>query len=309
MDFSEKARGHYNKGNELYLEDDFEGALDEYKKAIQLDATKPEYFVKQSICSFALEEYAQALGDAEDALRLDGNSGVAYLRKGMALLALHEPKLARSTFEHGRNVDQGDKLKWDEWIAKAREGEEDLAQDCRTEQKVNEDIPFSVGVSTAGYSEMDDVTQTGFTETTPSSPTLKKVKKEDSSFNDILSRGSKKEKDMWALREKEKGNDAFKVGDYDQAIAHYSKAIQLDPTNPALYSNRATAHYCQHSLEVSRTFFLSLSLSHIYIHIYICLILSLVLGFLVSLDNPIANFNCFYRLISQGFITRCDEVC
>lgn len=29
---------------------------------------------------------------------------------------------------------------------------------------------------------------------------------------------------------------------YDEAIAAYSKATQLDPTNPVYYSNRAAAH-------------------------------------------------------------------
>ena len=42
--------------------------------------------------------------------------------------------------------------------------------------------------------------------------------------------------------EKELGNAAFKVGDYEKAITHFSKAIELGATH-VLYSNRS-ACYC-----------------------------------------------------------------
>ncbi len=41
---------------------------------------------------------------------------------------------------------------------------------------------------------------------------------------------------------KEQGNDAFAVGEYDAAVVHYSKALQLHPSDPALWSNRAAAY-------------------------------------------------------------------
>ncbi|XP_059448560.1 uncharacterized protein LOC132179798 [Corylus avellana] len=40
---------------------------------------------------------------------------------------------------------------------------------------------------------------------------------------------------------KDKGNDFFKSGNYLKAAALYTQAIKLDPSNPALYSNRAAA--------------------------------------------------------------------
>ena len=45
-----------------------------------------------------------------------------------------------------------------------------------------------------------------------------------------------------AAAEKELGNAQFKVGNYEQAIVHFSKAIALEPNN-VLYSNRS-ACYC-----------------------------------------------------------------
>jgi Tfp pilus assembly protein PilF len=41
---------------------------------------------------------------------------------------------------------------------------------------------------------------------------------------------------------KSKGNDAFKLGKYQEAISWYSKAIAADPKNETLYSNRAASY-------------------------------------------------------------------
>ncbi|KAL5530275.1 STI1 [Sanghuangporus sanghuang] len=41
---------------------------------------------------------------------------------------------------------------------------------------------------------------------------------------------------------KDQGNKAFAAKDYDKAIVLFSKAIQLDPSNHVLYSNRSAAH-------------------------------------------------------------------
>jgi len=41
---------------------------------------------------------------------------------------------------------------------------------------------------------------------------------------------------------KQKGNSLMSGKNYDEAIETYTKAIELDPTNPVYYSNRAAAH-------------------------------------------------------------------
>ena len=41
---------------------------------------------------------------------------------------------------------------------------------------------------------------------------------------------------------KQKGNSLMSGRNYDEAIETYTKAIELDPTNPVYYSNRAAAH-------------------------------------------------------------------
>lgn len=41
---------------------------------------------------------------------------------------------------------------------------------------------------------------------------------------------------------KNKGNKAFSEGRYDQAIIHFTDAINVDPKNHILYSNRSGAY-------------------------------------------------------------------
>ncbi|XP_036596411.1 sperm-associated antigen 1 [Trichosurus vulpecula] len=51
---------------------------------------------------------------------------------------------------------------------------------------------------------------------------------------------SDKEKDFLATREKEKGNEAFSSGDYEEAVMYYTRSISVSPT-VAAYNNRAQA--------------------------------------------------------------------
>ncbi|XP_057591168.1 sperm-associated antigen 1 isoform X1 [Hippopotamus amphibius kiboko] len=51
---------------------------------------------------------------------------------------------------------------------------------------------------------------------------------------------TEKEKDFLATREKEKGNEAFNSGDYEEAVMYYTRSISVLPTIAA-YNNRAQA--------------------------------------------------------------------
>uniref|UniRef100_A0A915IV98 Uncharacterized protein n=1 Tax=Romanomermis culicivorax TaxID=13658 RepID=A0A915IV98_ROMCU len=45
-----------------------------------------------------------------------------------------------------------------------------------------------------------------------------------------------------AEQEKLLGNESFKKGNFEQALVHYNKAIELEPENAILYSNRSATY-------------------------------------------------------------------
>ena len=46
-----------------------------------------------------------------------------------------------------------------------------------------------------------------------------------------------------ALKEKQLGNEAYKKKDFAEAHKHYDRAIDLEPTNMAFYSNKAATYF------------------------------------------------------------------
>lgn len=46
-----------------------------------------------------------------------------------------------------------------------------------------------------------------------------------------------------ALKEKALGNDAYKKKDFETALKHYNKAIELDPTDITYYNNIAGMYF------------------------------------------------------------------
>lgn len=54
---------------------------------------------------------------------------------------------------------------------------------------------------------------------------------------------TRSEKETRAVKEKEKGNEAFHAGDLHEAVVYYSRSLQLMPTAIA-YNNRAVVGMC-----------------------------------------------------------------
>ncbi|KAI4878863.1 hypothetical protein NFI96_012046 [Prochilodus magdalenae] len=72
---------------------------------------------------------------------------------------------------------------------------------------------------------------------------LESVDKEDSAeSNDSDLEEVEVDRDL-ALKEKEKGNQLFKDGKYDEAIECYTRGMSADPYNPILPTNRATCFF------------------------------------------------------------------
>ncbi|KAK9241088.1 hypothetical protein V1525DRAFT_335487 [Lipomyces kononenkoae] len=85
---------HKEAGNALFSQEDYEGAIREYTKAIIQDASNPAYFTNRALCRLRLHKYEEALADCQKALELTSDSMKAHFYKAQALLALDRPNEA-----------------------------------------------------------------------------------------------------------------------------------------------------------------------------------------------------------------------
>jgi ankyrin repeat protein len=82
------AEAHKLKGNEKYLKKDYAGAIEEYSAAIKLLGNSAPLWSNRSACYMAINDYNNALLDAEVCRRLDPNWPKGCYRLAAARLAL-----------------------------------------------------------------------------------------------------------------------------------------------------------------------------------------------------------------------------
>ncbi|XP_027760442.1 RNA polymerase II-associated protein 3 isoform X2 [Empidonax traillii] len=104
---------------------------------------------------------------------------------------------------------------------------------------------------------------------------LEELDKEDSTHDSISPESDSEEDGIRidaekALAEKEKGNNYFKQGNFDEAIKCYTRGMHSDPYNPVLPTNRASAFYRMKKFSVAESDCnLALALDKNYIKAYV----------------------------------------
>lgn len=77
----------------------------------------------------------------------------------------------------------------------------------------------------------------------PAEPAPKKEEPEKPKYDDLP------ENRRQALQEKDQGNEFYKKKDFDNALKHYQKAIDSDPTDITFYTNMAAVYFEQKEYE------------------------------------------------------------
>jgi len=95
-----------DKGNALVKEKKYKEALDCYTKSIEIDPNDPILYSNRSAMHLNLNEFDQALTDAEKAISLKPDYAKAYLRKGKALEGQQKFKEALDTYKLGLEKDK-----------------------------------------------------------------------------------------------------------------------------------------------------------------------------------------------------------
>lgn len=71
-----------SEGNLLFVDEDYEGAVEKFTEAIQSEPHNDETFVLRAAAHLKLENFTDALSDCSEAIRLNSKNAKAYLRKG-----------------------------------------------------------------------------------------------------------------------------------------------------------------------------------------------------------------------------------
>eukprot|EP00276_Gloeochaete_wittrockiana_P009641 CAMPEP_0184645256 /NCGR_PEP_ID=MMETSP0308-20130426/1752_1 /TAXON_ID=38269 /ORGANISM="Gloeochaete witrockiana, Strain SAG 46.84" /LENGTH=116 /DNA_ID=CAMNT_0027074133 /DNA_START=116 /DNA_END=463 /DNA_ORIENTATION=+ len=99
--------------NSLFLEEEYEKALEKYSTAIELDPTVANYFASRALTYIQLEKYTDAITDADAAVELDPNFADAYLWKGRACFVLDMSETAKALFKKAFSLEpSADAKKW-----------------------------------------------------------------------------------------------------------------------------------------------------------------------------------------------------
>ncbi|XP_049789360.1 stress-induced-phosphoprotein 1 isoform X2 [Schistocerca nitens] len=298
----DKVNALKDKGNAALQAGKLDEAIKCYTDAIALDKNNHVLYSNRSAAYAKAGKYSQALEDAEKTVELKPDWAKGYSRKGSALAYLGRLAESVKAYEEGLKKEPDNaQLKKDLEDVKAQQFAEKgmanpfrmpdlfikLRSDPRTRayledpdyvKLINElqNNPNSLGthlhdtrilttlsvllglnIDPHGDEEME-------TEPIPPKPETPKhhsqsnTKPKEEKTNDNLS-GSQ----IKARKEKDLGNEAYKKKKFEEALNHYNKAVELDPTDMTFLNNIAAVYFeqkeykkcieqCEKAIEIGR---------------------------------------------------------
>lgn len=224
------------RGNKALSENKFDEAIAAYTEAISHDEKNHVLYSNRSAAYAKAGRYQEALDDAEKTIELNPTWAKGYSRKGSALSGMQKYNLAYTAYTKG--------LEYDPQNASLLQGVQE-AKDAVLQWVMNGKMDFET---------METPTQE---KQQPKSPPAKE-KQSTPQPDDNLP-----ENKRLARAEKELGNAAYKKKDFDTALAHYTKAIEHDPTDITFYNNIAAVYFeqndykkciteCERGVEIGR---------------------------------------------------------
>jgi suppressor of G2 allele of SKP1 len=145
------------KAKEAFIDDHFELAVDLYSQAIALSPNSAELFADRAQANIKLQNFTEAVSDANKAIELDAAMPKAYLRKAMACIKLEEYETAKTALEIGASLAPGDSRfthltkECDTRIAEeAAELSKQSADKASTDAMTQNNLPPVVGLSSQG---------------------------------------------------------------------------------------------------------------------------------------------------------------
>lgn len=282
------------KGNAALQTGNYDEAIRCYTDAIILDGNNHVLYSNRSAAYAKSEKYQQALEDAEKTVSLKPDWGKGYSRKGSALAYLGRYDESIRAYEKGLQLDPNNpQLRSSLAEVRAQKTAAvtnpfnspdiflKLASDPRTKgylsdpeyMKLLQELrtnPQSLSINlqdtrvlttlsvllgmSADMEESMETEPMNSSEPPKPKPEPKPQKKEE----DNLPPEKRK-----ALEEKKLGNEAYKKKSFEEALEHYNKAVELDPTEIIYLLNIAAVYFeqknyqkciaqCEKAIEIGR---------------------------------------------------------
>jgi tetratricopeptide (TPR) repeat protein len=212
------ARNYYNRGIAFYSEGNFESAIVDYTRAIELDPDFPDSFNNRGAAYFSLRNYEAALLDYNRAIELKPDYTNAFVGRGITYTELGDYESALADFNHAIELDPNNGLAYSGRASSYyRSGryENALADYLKAEE-------LGHSFSRLSQQRFDELRATVTATTRPSltpSPT------------------------MTANQHYQRGRSLADSGNYQAAVADYTRAIELDPNDEVIVNSRGVAYY------------------------------------------------------------------
>lgn len=107
----------FEEGNEEFVKENWQAALQSFSKACELNPQQPDYLLHKAAALSKLSRHGEAIVVCDEAIKLDPKSAKAFLRKGMALLNSGNGDQARVVLEQGAAIDPDNKS-FASWLKK-----------------------------------------------------------------------------------------------------------------------------------------------------------------------------------------------
>ncbi|CAG8440393.1 5074_t:CDS:10 [Ambispora leptoticha] len=287
-------------GNKAFSAHDYKTAIEQFTKAIELDSNNHVLYSNRSAAYASLKEYSKALEDANKTIELKSDWIKGYSRKGAALHGLNRLEEALETYQTGLRIEPNNEqlkkslaevesalnssnpftnlipriathpalkkyLEEPDFLTKIQ----DIQRDSKTlpmhlqDPRIVDVFKHILGIN-LGFADRAEEMDTSESLPEQNNETKEPPKPEPESEPEPIAELTEEQlKKEEANKEKDLGNESYKKRDFEEALKHYDKAWELDPTNVTILTNKAAVLFeqekyeeciniCEEAIEVGR---------------------------------------------------------
>lgn len=269
-------RNNYVKGMQLYAAKQYNSAIEIFTKCINADETNSQYYTKRADCFQAIKQFRMARKDYKSAIQFNKSEFYNFFQLSIVyghlnkvfdqfLLMLHAKSVLPAHISIEKEYNHALIHFLEEYIDKVFSkpnivrclrslkaiGMENTALNMEKISLIQQKVRTNGTFDREEYTILSLVVINYLANFEINNKNEKfSVKLMNRSNGDILGDGIKeylvklaepKDRQRNAVIQKEKGNEAYKQGNFEEALHYYENAIELEPTNILFYTNKALA--------------------------------------------------------------------